>query len=129
MRIRLASRQDIWTFLAAQNWPVARFEYRLLMTEMAAGRVLVAIDSEEVPVALGGLLDAGRTVPEGWLSVAPGTGPKFLRVALGMRRVLAAFDRAACFIRDDNAAGARIGRMLGFRPADATCGAMREWRR
>lgn len=129
MRIAQATREHVWAHISAKNWPLQRHEYRLLLTETREGRVWVALDEREVPVAVGGLLAAGRAVPAAWLSVLPGTGPKFLGVALGIRRVLKAMGPAACFIRDDNAAGVRLGRLLGFDPKPLQFGAIREWRR
>lgn len=135
MRVERATLSQVWAHMAAKGWRPTPYEYALLVHEVMAARVWVAIDHREVPVALGGLWpSACRTMTGmGWLSVLPAIGLDLLPLVRGVRRVLLEGSRhftggLECGIRDDNPMGMRLGLLCGFVPTPECLGVKRYWR-
>jgi len=131
MRIERATLRQAWAHMLLKGWAPLPSEYQIVVSGVMGARVWVALDPEEAPIALGGVLPgADRTMPGmGWLSVLPGRGRDFLPIALAMRRVIRMHPGLGCSIRDSNLVGVRLGRLLGFEPTQETFGEIRNWRR
>lgn len=113
MRLGLATPADLWAFFDAQLWPPSDSDYREALAVSRAGRLHAAFDDAGVPVAIGGITDAGGV----WLDVTPAAAVRFAPVALMMRRVLRAAGACQplwCLVRLENLTGLRLAAVLGF---------------
>lgn len=131
LRIVPATLEHMFQHLIAKNCPLPEPEYRALIAEVVDGSVMAAIDDGGNPVALGGLLvpDAGGPVTA-WFSVVPlSLRRSLVSLVRLLRVVLQRTDDAAAYVRDDNPAGQRLARALGFERTETMAGSLRQWRR
>ena len=128
MRLETTTMAHLWLHMLAKGWSPSPYEYGLLVAETIGGRVWAAVDAGGTPQVIGGVF-AGRC----WLSFVPGAGRHLLRLVRIMDDVRAREQRAGltnpiCVVRDDNPAGQRLARLLGFAPTTAATGSKRDWR-
>ena len=134
LRLVLADLGDLWRHMDAKNRHPARREYSLQVGEVLRGRVFAGLDDAGLPLALGGIFDAGDGGPGyPWLSVVPGgLGSQLIPAVRHMRRVIgwAAGDfpsGLACSVDDANVNGQRLARALGFAPGAVDVHGLRYW--
>ncbi len=128
MHLAPADMSHVWLHALAKGWSPSPHEYKLLVAETMAHRVWAAIDEEGTPLAIGGVI-SGRC----WLSLVPGARRRMLPLVRLMDRVRAREQRVGttrplCVVRDDNPAGQRLARLLGFTPTAHATGQLRDWR-
>ena len=127
MQLAPADMSHVWLHALAKRWSPSPHEYALLVAETMAHRVWAAIDEEGTPLAIGGVV-SGRC----WLSLVPGARRRMLPLVRLMdcaraREQRVGTPRPLCVVRDDNPAGQRLARLLGFAPTERAAGALREW--
>lgn len=128
--VKRASIADVLGYLVAQIRPTPAAEYRLLVAEALSGNVLAAFsdaNSPGVPVALGGFYRIDGSPDLAWFSVRPGV-PRLVSLVRAMRAEMDGREAVSAYVRDDNAAGRRLARLLGFTAGERTVGLLREWR-
>lgn len=126
MRLEQATIGHIWQHAIDKGAGPPAQEYRLQIAEAVAGRVHAAVADDGAVLAIGGLFEAAPdTAPAVWLSVAPDVRRSLVAAVRLMLRCLR--PGVVCYVRDDNAAGQRLARILKFTPCDRAIDGLRQW--
>ena len=133
MTIRTAplTLDDLWRFLDGKTPPVSRPAYADLVSNTMGGHLWGLFDGDDL-MAFGGIIPVCAGGP-GWAGFDVVDAARLSRHTVALVRAIrrhvdtSPFPFLFAFVRDDNPAGQRIGRIAGFYPTDVVTIGSREW--